>query len=47
MIVIREGVNVDDHVRFIEFQAVISRAKITAFVDEVSDEAVHLVTVLR
>ncbi len=35
VIVVSESVNVDNHVRLFEFQAVVSRPKITALVDEV------------
>ena len=47
MIVIGKRVKVDDHIRLIEFQAVVSSPKVTALVDEVGYHAVHLVTVLR
>ena len=47
VIAVSERVDVNNHVRLIEFQAVISRPKMAAFVDEVGDDTVHLVTILR
>jgi hypothetical protein len=43
MIVVREGVDVEDHGGFIEFEAMVLGPKVAAFVDDHGYDPVHLV----
>ncbi len=45
MIVIRKSVDMNNEVRWIEFQPVVTGAQIAALVDQVSDDTMHLVSI--
>jgi hypothetical protein len=45
MIVIRESIDMNHEVRWMKSQPVVAGAQIAAFVDQVSDHAVHLVSI--
>jgi len=45
MIVIRKSIDMNNEVCWIEFQPVVTGAQIAALVDQVSDNAMHLVSI--
>ncbi len=47
MIVIRESIDMNNEIRWIEFQPVIAGAQVPTLVDQVSDNTMHLVSIFH